>query len=134
MEPQGRRLRVWRWRQSKGIKRVMRAEGQPRDKLAAHAFEALSDAQSPQPNAAFKDEKRKAALEGMAERLQEKPRHTRAETIVIKPRLSRSAVIRRVVLVPALIIALFVVFTAGAYAMSLVKNPDSSLYGTKLFF
>ncbi len=123
-----------RWMKSKGMKRIMQGENQQQDTAAANAFEALSKAQSPAPDASFKSEKREAILDSMAGRLQEKPRHRRAETIVIRPTLSRSAVIRRVVLVPAIIIALFVVFTAGAYAMSLGKNPDSSLYGAKLFF
>lgn len=125
---------MWRWMQSKRMKSVMRAEDQPRDRLAAYAFEALSQAESPQPDAAFKDERREAVLDSMAERLRETPRHAHRDAIVVKPRLSRSAVFKRVVLVPAIVIALFVVFTVGAYAMSIGKNPDSSLYGTKLFF
>ena len=125
---------MWRRRLSKGMERIVQGHGQPGDKTAAHAFEVLSGIQSPGPDETFKREKREAVLESMTERLLETPQHAHRDAIVLKPRLSRSAVIKRVVLVPAIVIALFVVFTAGAYPMSLDKNPDSSLYGTKLFF
>ncbi len=49
-------------------------------------------------------------------------------------KLPRTAVIKRAVLVPALVLVLLAVMTAGAYALSAGANPDSALYGVKLFF
>ncbi len=114
------------------MERVATGKSKPRDRAASLAFQALSAAESKRPDAAFRKERRETVLASMDG--QAKTRASRAKTIVVKPKLSRSAIIRRVALVPALILTLFVVFTAGAYAMSLGKNPDSSLYGTKLFF
>ena len=125
---------MWRRRHSESMERVLAGAGRPEDRAAVNAFEALSEAQSPRPDAAFKSDKREALLKGMAERVRMAPRQARSDAIVVRPKLSRSAVIKRVVLVPAIILALFVVFTGGAYAMSAGSNPDSGLYGTKLFF
>ncbi len=116
------------------IKRILQGESEPRDEAAARAFSALSAAKSPPVDEAFKREKRGMVLDSMAEALREKRRAAHGDAIILKPRPSRSSVVKRAILVPAIIVALFVIFTGSAFALSVGSNPDSSFYGTKLFF
>ncbi len=127
-------IRMLRKRRSDGMDRITNGEGEPRDSSAAKAFSALSAVQGPPVDEAFKREKREMVLDSMAEALRAKPRAARSDAIILKPRLTRSSVVKRAVLVPAIIVALLVVFTGSAFALSAGANPDSSLYGTKLFF
>ncbi len=115
------------------MNRIVQGEGEPRDAAAARAFASLSLAESSMPDETFKRSKREAILENVVP-VSEERRSTRSEAIIVKPKLSRSSVIKRAVLVPAVLIVLFVVFTGSAFALSAGANPDSSLYGTKLFF
>lgn len=61
-------------------------------------------------------------------------RRRTTDRAVARGRLPRAALIRRAVLVPVLALVLLAAMTAGAYALSADKNPDSALYPVKLFF
>ncbi len=121
-----------RRRRNAEMKRIMQG-GSEQDEAAARAFAALSAVESPSVDETFKGENRDALMENMAQSRLER-RSTRSDVIILKPRLSRSSVVKRAILVPAMIVSLFVVFTGSAFALSAGANPDSSFYGTKLFF
>ncbi len=94
------------------------------------AKELISRVAAPEPDDAFKAELRERLVtRAAASREATTPRGRRW----IAPRPAYP-LFRRAVLVTGLVLVLFMSFTGGAYALSAGKNPDSSLYGTKLFF
>lgn len=110
-----------------------------RDELDRIApVEALLE-RAPQPvcGSAVRDEVRGRVMAGLT---LEEPAGRRArgrrvhDRAVGRGKLPRATVVRRAVLVPAIVLVLLAAMTAGAYALSAGANPDSALYPVKLFF
>ncbi|MHB8780313.1 MAG: DUF5667 domain-containing protein [Candidatus Geothermincolia bacterium] len=94
------------------------------------AKELISRVATPEPDDAFKAELRERLVTQAAAR---RKANTALERRWVAPRPAYP-LLRRAVLVSGLVLVLFMSFTGGAYALSAGKNPDSNLYGTKLFF
>lgn len=92
--------------------------------LQASAEKAV---QQTEPRPGFQE----AALFRIEKRLDQTEKAGRREA---RHSLAYPGHLRKAVLVPVVALAVMVLFTTGAYAFSLDAAPDSSLYGTKLFF
>jgi hypothetical protein len=104
-----------------------RDEAEGREGLAEQYLLSAADMQDSEPRPGFKE----AAYYRIHERLSGEEKAGRRE---IRRNLGYSHRLRRAVLIPAVALVMLMLFTTGAFAFSLDASPDSSLYGTKLFF
>lgn len=98
-----------------------------KERLAEEYLLSATGGQGPEPRPGFKE----AAYHRIQARLLNPEREGRREA---RRSLGGSHRLRRAILIPVVALAMMVFFTAGAFAFSLNVSPDSSLYGTKLFF
>lgn len=104
-----------------------REEAASKERLAEEYLLSAAGEQGPEPRPGFKE----TAYHRIQARLEQPEREGRREA---RRSLGGSHRLRRAILIPVVALALMVFFTAGAFALSLNASPDSSLYGTKLFF
>jgi uncharacterized membrane protein YgcG len=104
-----------------------REEAARNERLAEEYLLSADGGQGPEPRPGFAE----AAYHRIQARLEKQEKEGRREA---RMTLGTSHRARRAILIPVVALALMVFFTAGAFAFSLNASPDSSLYGTKLFF
>ena len=104
-----------------------REEAKRKEGLAEEYLQSAADMQGPEPRPGFKE----AAYYRIQGRLSPAEKAGRREA---RRSLGYSHRLRRAVLIPAIALVMLMLFTTGAFAFSLDASPDSSLYGTKLFF
>ncbi len=104
-----------------------REEAERKEGLAEEYLQSAAEMQGPEPRPGFEE----TAFYRIRERLSGEEKARRRET---RRSLGYSHRLRRAVLIPAIALAMLMLFTTGAFAFSIDASPDSSLYGTKLFF